>query len=191
MRCCPMTGLLALDQAVNDGLTPLRHGLPLAAFRFLTTMGTEATALPVAAVASGLLAAGRRGRLMAPLWLVLLGAEATTYGLKYLVNRPRPPVLAGLAAISPSFPSAHATVAVALYGFLALAIAAGLPSRRTMVLAGAATVILAIGASRLVLSLHYLSDVLAGYAIGGAWLLAGLRWAVPQRAQYPEQMDRS
>ena len=74
--------------------------------------------------------------------MVLLGAEATTYGLKYLADRPRLPTLA-------------------------------------------------IGASRLVLGLHYLSDVLAGYAIGGAWLLAGSRWAMPQGAQYPEQVDRN
>ncbi len=179
-----------MDDTVNVALAPLRHGLLLTAFRFLTTMGTEAAALPVAVIASGLLAAGRRGRLVTPMWLTLLGAEATTYGLKYWIGRPRPPTLAGLAAVSPSFPSAHATVAVALYGFLALVIAAGLPGRRAMVLAAAAAVILAIGASRLALSLHYLSDVLAGYAIGGAWLWAGSRWAVLRMTQCTGQMDR-
>ena len=183
--------LPALDQAVNSSLAPLRHGLPLAAFRFLTTLGAEAAALPVAVAASGLLAAGRRGGLVAPLWLTLLGAEATTYGLKYLVGRPRPPTLAGVAAISPSFPSAHATVAVALYGFLALVIAAGLPGRRALVLMGATAVILAIGASRLVLSLHYVSDVLAGYAIGGAWLWASSRWAMLRTAPRPERLGRN
>ncbi len=182
--------LLALDRAANIALAPLRHGLLLAGSRFVTAMGTEATALPVAVIASGLLAAGRRGGLVAPLWLTLLGAEATTYALKYLVDRPRPPPLAGLAAISPSFPSAHATVAMALYGFLGLAIAAGLPGRRTAVLAAAAAVILAIGATRLVLSLHYLSDVAAGYAIGGAWLCVGSRWAVLRMAHRMAQRQR-
>ena len=185
-----MASLLALDQAVNAGLEPLRQGPVLAAFRFLTTMGTEAAALPVAIASSGLLAAGRRGGMVAPLWFVLAGAEATTYSLKYLVGRPRPPALAGLAAISPSFPSAHATVAAALYGFLALAIAAGLPRRRAAVLTGATVIILAIGASRLVLGLQYLSDVLAGYGIGGAWLWVGWRWAVLHMAQCSTEHDR-
>ena len=68
VRRCPVAGvLLGLDQTVNDSLTPLRHGLPLAVFRSLTILGTEATAVPVAAVASGLLASGRRGRLVAPM----------------------------------------------------------------------------------------------------------------------------
>ncbi len=182
--------LLALDRGSSATLASLRHGLPLASFRFVTAMGAEATALPVAVIASGLLAAGRRGGLVAPLWLTLLGAEATTYALKYLVDRPRPPSLAGLAAISPSFPSAHATVAVALYGFLALAIAAGLPGRRRAVLTAGATFILAIGATRLVLSLHYLSDVVAGYAIGGAWLWGGSRWGVLRMARRTARMQR-
>ena len=77
-----------------------------------------------------------------------------------------------------------------MYGFLALAIAAGLPGRRVAVLAAAAAVILAIGATRLVLGLHYLSDVAAGYAIGGAWLWVGWRWGVPRMAHRPAQMQR-
>lgn len=174
----------ALDAWVNGALAPLRYPWLLAAFEWLTGMGTGATAVAVAAVAAGLLAAGGRGRLALPLWATLAGAEAAAWAVKFLVGRARPAFLEGITAASPSFPSAHATVAASLYGFLGLAVAAGLPGHRRAVLAGTAGFVGLIGFSRLFLSLHYLSDVLAGYAVGGAALWLGWRWA-RMRARLP------
>ena len=80
-------------------------------------------------VASGLLWSSGRAPLVAPFWIAFIGAEATTWSVKFLTARARPPFLDGLTAASPSFPSAHSTVVVAVYGYLALAIAAGAPER--------------------------------------------------------------
>ncbi len=92
----------------------------------------------------------------------------------------RPPFLEGLTAASPSFPSAHATVSTAIYGFIGLAAAQPLPPPQHWIpLAAAAALILLIGFSRLLLSLHYLSDVLAGGTVGAAWLLIGWHLAQP------------
>ena len=49
------------------------------------------------------------------------------------------------------------------------------------VIAGAVLMALLIGASRVVLSVHYLTDVLGGYLVGGAWLLAALAALPPAR----------
>ena len=70
-----------------------------------------------------------------------------------------------------SFPSGHSSVAIAFYGALALVLARLLPrwrARLALALAAAALVAV-IGLSRLYLGVHYLSDVLAGFAAGLAW----------------------
>jgi undecaprenyl-diphosphatase len=71
-----------------------------------------------------------------------------------------------------SFPSGHSLVSLAVYGSVALLLARRVrsPGRRALLFAGTALLVLAIGFSRLYLGVHFLSDVLAGYAAGAAWL---------------------
>jgi len=165
----------ALDIAINAAFAPWRQGLLLAGFAWLTDMASESSAVAVALVASALLWSGGRAARVGPLWLTLTGAEATTWTLKFAAGRLRPPHLDGIEAASASFPSGHATVAVALFGYLALVVAADAPRHRRAVLACAGIWIALIGFSRMFLSLHYLTDVLAGYAIAAAWLWFGWR----------------
>ncbi len=170
--------VVVLDGLVQAGLAPLRVRPVLAGFDWLTQSGTGGTGAAVALAASGLLWSSGRGGLVGPLWLAFVGAEATTWSVKFLTARARPPFLDGLTAASPSFPSAHATVAVAVYGFVALAVAAAAPERwRTEIFAAAAVLVVLIAFSRLVLSLHYLSDVVGGMIVGGFWLLLAWRLA--------------
>jgi len=170
--------LVTLDGALNAGLAPLRSKLALAGFGWLTQIGTGAAGTIVALVASGLFWSDGRNRLILPIWVAFLGAQTTTWSLKFVTHRARPPFLDGVTAASPSFPSAHATVSTAIYGFIALAVAAGLePGQRWTVYAAAAALILLIWFSRLFLSLHYLTDVAAGGLVGLFWLLLGWRMA--------------
>lgn len=103
------------------------------------------------------------------------GVSAVAWLLKEAVDRPRP---AGAAVSGMSFPSGHTTVTVAVVGLLAVFAA---QRRWWWVAAGCAAVIAAMGPSRVLLGVHWASDVLAGYAVGLAWLigvlLAGARWA--------------
>ena len=117
------------------------------------------------------------------LWGAFAGSAATTWTIKYLVGRARPEFIDVAAAVSPSFPSAHSSSAVAVYGFLAVMVARKFRRRRTRiaVLSASAIAIALIGFSRLFLSVHYLTDVLAGFAIGAIWLLAA--YAVMRRAE--------
>lgn len=171
--------LVALDEALNQALTPYRHGVALTAFVWLTDLGTGSTGVAVSLVASVLFWSGGRAGLVAPLWVTFLGAEATTWAGKVLVGRVRPEFIEAASAASPSFPSAHATVSVAVYGFLAYAACRGLADRRDRMLvrAGATVLIVLICFSRLYLSVHYLGDVLAGASVAGLWLLLGIRLA--------------
>src|SRR5699024_1031856 len=103
-----------------------------------------------------------------------LGAQLSVYALKYTINRPRPPFEAFAHAASPSFPSAHATAAVAVYGFIIYALTRTQPQRlrRECRFWGSCGIAL-LAASRVIIGVHYLSDVLAGLLIGSCWLALG------------------
>ena len=91
-----------------------------------------------------------------------------------IFDRPRPAEQLGIVVTDPSFPSGHAITAVLFYGFLAYLFIPKMPSLFWKCLVGFAAVMtmLYIGFSRLFLGGHYLTDILAGYALGLAW--AGL-----------------
>lgn len=168
-----------MDAAVNLFFAPYREGPPLALFLWLTELGTGATGAVVVLAVSAVLWSFRRGWAVPPLLLCFVGAEATTWVLKFAVGRTRPTFLDGVSAASPSFPSAHATVALSVYGFVTLLAAHGAGQRRGAVLCAGAALILLIGFSRVFLSLHYVTDVLAGYTVAAAWLWPAWRMARP------------
>lgn len=163
--------LVTLDGVVNAALKAIRTRTTLAAGAWISQIGTGAAGAILCLVASGLLWSGGRTRWIVPIWVAFAGAQLTTWPLKVITARQRPDFLDGITAASPSFPSAHATVSMATYGVLALAIADGAVQGRAAVFAMAAALILSISFSRLLLSLHYLTDVLAGATIGLFWVL--------------------
>ena len=97
------------------------------------------------------------------------GIEVLNALLKLLFHRPRPE-LAFVHLDTYSFPSGHAAGSAAIYSVLAVLVARGLRTRgRVLVGLGTTALVLTIGFSRLYLGAHYLSDVLAGLALGLAW----------------------
>jgi membrane-associated phospholipid phosphatase len=104
----------------------------------------------------------------------LAGGELLNWMLKAAFERPRPEFTEPLAnAAGFSFPSGHAMVSLTVYGALAFVIASRVESRRTrlLIVGSALALVLAIGFSRAYLGVHYVSDVLAGYSAGLAWLV--------------------
>ena len=170
----------ALDDAASALLAPYRAPWLLTAFLWLTTLGTGAALFGVAVTATGFLWTARRGALIPPLWVTFAGAQATVWTSKYVVGRARPAFLDGVAsAVSPSFPSAHATGSAAVLGFVAYAVAGGLSARRERfeVAFWAVVLIALIGFSRVFLSVHFAADVAGGFLAGGSWLLLGVALA--------------
>lgn len=89
-------------------------------------------------------------------------------------DRPRPAEQLGLATTTiPSFPSGHALGTMICYGFLAYLLVPKMPSRFWKWTLGIAigAIVLFEGFSRIFHGNHYLTDVLAGYALGVAWLV--------------------
>jgi undecaprenyl-diphosphatase len=104
------------------------------------------------------------------LLVVLAGTELSQRGVKDLVSRVRPTLDPAAAALGPSFPSGHSATAAAFYAAAALIIGRKLPRPvRHAVIATAVAIAVAVAASRVLLDLHWLSDVLGGLALGWAW----------------------
>jgi undecaprenyl-diphosphatase len=164
------------DASINNFFGPYRTQPFIAGFMWLTALGANPTVVAVCGTMSGGLWVARLSRLILPLWIAFLGGEATNWGLKYLVGRTRPPFLEVASATSPSFPSGHSMSSMVVYGFVAFVLTSR-GSRRQLGVAAAVALgllILLIGFSRVFLSLHFASDVLGGFLVGGFWLLMGI-----------------
>ena len=107
---------------------------------------------------------------------VMLAASLTTSGLKNLVDRERPVWDQPLHLLtSYSFPSGHSSGIASAAGvviMLSLILVRRRSVRRVVVLVSLALV-LVVGADRILLGVHNLTDVVAGYAVGVFWVLVG------------------
>jgi undecaprenyl-diphosphatase len=113
--------------------------------------------------------------LITPFFITVIGAVVTTHYGKLVIMRPRPE-FTQIVESSYSFPSGHATAAMALFGIIGFLLVRYSYSWSVKVYAvyGSVFLITAIGFSRVYLGVHYLSDVLAGFLVGGLWLLIGV-----------------
>lgn len=163
------------DIMFNESIQPIRTDDLLIVLRWLTHLAHSATLVAVAVTASGFIVAKKLWNYLLPMWLVVVGAIGMTWAFKYWFMRARPDVMADVSEWSPSFPSGHATGAVAVYGFVAYIIARELTSSAQRVRLAYLTVLLiaTIAASRMLLSVHFFSDIVVGLLIGGFWLLMG------------------
>ena len=165
-------GETGYDQTFADWLHE-RASDPLTEFfEAVTTLGNGVVLAGVAAIAALLLLRAGHRRESLLVVLAFVGAEIVSYSLKLGFRRDRPFFTDPLATERTfSFPSGHSTVSLAVYGALAVILARHVRGRaKLLVLAAAAVLVGLIGFSRLYLGVHFLTDVLAGFAAGTAWL---------------------
>lgn len=101
------------------------------------------------------------------------GSQLLSLLFKNLIGRERPFINALVDADGFSFPSGHSIAAIAFYGALAFVIVGLIKNKRRKVLTIAlfSVLILGVGISRIYLGVHWPSDVLGSFALGGAWLI--------------------
>ena len=105
-------------------------------------------------------------------------ASVVNLGLKELAARPRPDeMLALVNETGYAFPSGHAVFAAAFLGALIVLLGRwrvlkGRPALRLTLQAALALLILAVGASRVYLGVHWPSDVIGGFLFGALYLAA-------------------
>jgi undecaprenyl-diphosphatase len=107
-----------------------------------------------------------------PLFLlvVLAGMELAQLGVKDLVGRVRPTFDPTATTLGPSFPSGHSATAAAFFAAAALIVGRTLHrTARQLVIAATVGIAVGVAASRVLLDLHWMSDVVGGLALGWAW----------------------
>jgi undecaprenyl-diphosphatase len=138
----------------------------------LTRFGSTVVVVIVAVVA-GLADARRRRRPdgLIFLLLVVLGQNLIANAIKLAVGRERPPVPALTSEHGFSFPSGHTAAATATFVALALLLGRGRSRPARLALTGAAAAVAtAVAASRVLLGVHWVSDVIGGAAVGLIWV---------------------
>jgi len=166
-----------IDGGARDDLhaVALDHDGLVSALKTLSTIGSAVVYIPLfAAVAAWLAWRQRLPRLAAFVVVTMTGSVLLNSLVKLAVDRARPVLDDPVAhAAGMSFPSGHAQSAMVAASVLLLVFLPLLRGAWRWVAVGVAVVyVLAIGFARVTLGVHYVSDVLAGYVLGAAWVAA-------------------
>ncbi len=163
--------LVHLDRSVakwgNDHAGSLStHGLNL-----VTDLAGRYTVVVLAVVLAIVEYRRAPSRWIVPFLVVVLAGEGLlTVAVKDLAHRVRPSFNPAAATLGPSFPSGHSATAAAFYAAAALLIGRRRGHNARSLLAGiAAGLAVAVASSRVLLDVHWVSDVIAGLALGWAW----------------------
>lgn len=181
----------AVDLAVLHAMQGLRAGAPRAVevMRDLSGLGSSVV-LSLFTLATVLYLALFSSRVRALLVAVAVGSGAlSVVALKALFGRMRPHAeLAAYPVSGLSFPSGHSSMSAVVFLTIGVLVA-GTRRRRSeqlFIVAIAALLAMLVGVSRVVLGVHYATDVLGGWAFGAAWAIAwslALHCAVPRSAR--------
>lgn len=162
------------------------HPMLVAIARDITIIGNWWIGIPVVAVGMALLVALGRARHAAIAFLVIGTGRVLVEAQKYSIARLRPEDEAHLVPVSsPSFPSGHA--ANSMIVCLTLAIVFFSHTRfRHAAIAFALLLSLAIGLSRVMLGVHWPTDVIGGWSFGLLWVALALPLAERLFPNYPD-----
>jgi undecaprenyl-diphosphatase len=187
-------GIVAHDEAVLRWFVDHRTDAWITAARAVSTFGSFVSL----AILGGLLAVWlltRRAHpvlAVAPLLALVLGSLVSTLA-KGVFGRPRPPVELHAATVTlAAFPSSHATDAAAFFVAAALVVGhvvARSAVTRVLLVVGGAVLAGLVGLSRLVLAVHWLSDVVAGWALGTAVAVIVVVGARVVASRWPRSVD--
>jgi undecaprenyl-diphosphatase len=166
--------LESADHGAAAGINNLIAGNAtlVSAVKAVTWLGSNGVLWTVIAAATAILAIRRQWRLAAYLLVTGAGALILDPILKSLVGRLRPVVAHPIAhGTGNSFPSGHSLGSIVCYGAILLVFLPAARGRwRTAFITVIVALIALIGISRILLGVHYLSDVLGAWAVGITWL---------------------
>ncbi|HDR7735872.1 phosphatase PAP2 family protein [Bacillus cereus] len=169
-------GVTVMDTYVRGLVKGLQTESSLTFFSYFTKLGS---AIGIAATLVISLLVFWKKRYYAAMIVYPMGILIThlvNKGIKEIVKRERPSLNKALDALGYSFPSGHAMLSIMTFGFLAYIIAANLKSiaGKCVITILMGIVILSIGLSRVILNVHYPTDILAGYCVGGILLVIAI-----------------
>jgi len=164
----------SFDRAVSLGLHRLDSPVMDVAMRAFTFLGSLPF-LSAVVVGVAIWRVRRKDKLGAIMLVgVTLVTELLNLALKEAFQRSRPSLFEEVATLhSYSFPSGHSMAAAAVYGAVAVLVARACPPWERLALTSATAVVVLIGVSRIFLGVHWVTDVLAGWAGGAFVVLVG------------------
>ena len=198
---------LAYDKAIllalrvpGDTADPIGPPWLESVMRDITALGSSAVlAIVTLALAGFLFITARRSLSLLLILAVSLGTVLSNT-LKFMLARPRPDLVAHVVQVhTMSFPSGHAMLSAVTYLTVGALLAHDQSSFRVKIyiLSIAVFLSLLVGISRVYLGVHYPTDVLAGWAVGGAWAIfwwlvtAKLRPVTTESRHKPPHFPRS
>lgn len=153
----------------------------------LDFLGSSFFVWPLRVIVSGYFIWTTRWRRLAT-WLLAIALSEPLIGLlKLAYGRARPPEPL-VEVVSGSFPSGHSTVGAVVAVSLVVCFAHAGPTRRNLEI-GAAVFAFLMGGSRMYLGAHWLTDVVAGVALGAACAIAAaavVQWITDHRPMRAE-----
>jgi undecaprenyl-diphosphatase len=167
--------LRELDEGVAAELNEQANASPVFVdvVRVLTDFGGNVFAIYVFLLTAAWFWIRRQRRMASFVATTGIGLAIIVPVTKLLVGRDRPEVLLPVSEIptNASFPSGHAMVATVTAGMLALVLLPAVARRwRPLLVAVAVLLAVVVGFTRLALGVHFVSDVVAGWALGVGWL---------------------
>src|SRR5262245_37342162 len=143
--------------------------------RDVTALGSTGVLAIMVLAVSGFLAMTRKGHAALAVLVAVISGVLIGQTTKWAFARPRPELVPhGMEVTTASFPSGHAMMSALVYltlGALLARTQAG-QAVKAYILTVAVVLTVLVGVSRIYLGVHWPSDVLAGWALGGVWALA-------------------
>ena len=187
--------IVTMDYFVSQQMNMLHQPSVVDFFIFITSFGSTAISCLIVILVGVICWIIRQPYILIGLLVSTIGSSIFTFLSKLLFHRVRP-ADALLLEQSYSFPSGHATIAIALYGFLAYLAIRFSPNfiRQVRIFFTMFLFAVLLGLSRIVLNEHYLSDVLGGFLVGTLWLIVSISltewlsargkiiWQIPESA---------
>jgi len=165
------SGLLGVDSSVAEWGAEHATAWSTDALETLTHLGDTLTVIVLGIVLVIVETIRAPSRWIAPFVLVVIvGQNLITNGLKEVFDRLRPTINPIAETLGPSFPSGHSATAAAFYAAAALVLGRRRPALGRALLAGGAVFIaVLVAGTRVMLGVHWLTDVIGGLLLGWAW----------------------
>jgi undecaprenyl-diphosphatase len=164
------------DELDQRALNSLSKGVPSEVYNimyFFSFFGKPAFLIPAYAMLIGYFFIKHKKRYGVQVLILALSSTALLFGIKYIFRRSRPqiPIFKHLPGYS--FPSGHALLGFVFFSILIYMVWQGKILRPWKWILSLLLLLfsLLVGISRIILKVHYASDVIAGFCLGYAWVL--------------------
>lgn len=169
----------SFDNAAFKAISPYESPLLTKIVVSISFLGKHSFLIPANLLLAFYLLYKKKKKLAFGILAIAISSYFLKLLLKAMFNRPRPvnPLIEPVQGLS--FPSGHALLGVTFYGFIALLLWYEIKNRnlRSIVTVFLILLMLTIAFSRVYMRVHYVSDVIAGLAIGFIWLITSL-WVI-------------